>query len=121
MSSCRATNAKLRAREFISTINGFAEVYDWTWTDAVEPRMLAKIAEEERAWIAGCDVFLLLAPQCPSGALVEFGIAVGAGVRRIGVVNPERGTIFAHLPGVALFDSDQAARAWLLSVEAGLA
>jgi hypothetical protein len=97
------------------------DVYDWpAMVRTGDMRPPKEIAEEECDWIAESDVFLLLAPPIVSGALVEFGIAIGASKYRefggpiVLVVRHERATIFGTLADDAPhFDTPEKAIAWI--------
>lgn len=93
------------AERLIQHLKGLGyDVYDWPRQVreksglSVSTYELQEAAREEYQWISQCDLFVLLAPEVHSGALVEFGFALALLHRaRILVIRPERATIFGHL------------------------
>lgn len=78
------------------------DVYDWPRQVreasglSVSTYDQMEFAREEYQWICQCDLFVLLAPEVHSGALVEFGFALANQVPTL-VIRPDRATIFRYL------------------------
>jgi len=90
--------------------NGFQQTYDWTQNNkSVRKEDLRKIGIKEKEAVMDCDLFILLLPG-GKGSHTELGIALGASVNRIYILNPalesqknSLATTFYHLPEVEIF------------------
>ncbi|MGV3467429.1 MAG: group-specific protein, partial [Heyndrickxia sp.] len=90
--------------------NGFQPTYDWTQNNkSVRKEELKKIGIKEKEAVMESDLFILLLPG-GKGSHTELGIALGAGVKHIYIVNPDSenrqnslATTFYHLPEVEIF------------------
>ncbi|PKR83991.1 group-specific protein [Heyndrickxia camelliae] len=89
--------------------NGFQQTYDWTQNDkTVGKEELMRIGTKEKEAVTNCDLFILLLPG-GKGSHTELGIALGTGVPKIYILNPDienqensLDTTFYHLPEVEI-------------------
>jgi hypothetical protein len=103
-----ALGDEARVRRLMTRIaaQGHEVTFDWTVDQPgegeEEQRTSARLMRQA---VLACDAFVLVDHSLVRGALIELGMAVGAGKPAL-ICTPVRASVFFWLPGVQSFDCE---------------